>query len=338
LLNHSYRVGVHLGVTGDDVALGAMPFCGVMGYNAFLSALTHGIPLVVQRAFDPEAAVDLIQAHDVTYFSAIGEMYVRLVDALESDGTDSSDALASLERGAVAFVGGFDEDAFERVERVADFPLVRPYGLSEANSQVFVGDPSDPFEQRARLGGPLVFPEAEDARIVDPETGEAAAVGDRGEIQLRGFNVMDGYLNSPEANAETFTADGWLRTGDLGSVDEQGYYYFHARLDDAMRIRGFLVSPGEIEAVVDEHPAVDRSQVVGVPHPAHGQTAFAFVKPAVSDPDAGDVEAFLADRIADYKLPEGVAFVDEFPRTEGPHGSKVQKAELRKRATELVDR
>ncbi|MHB9287951.1 class I adenylate-forming enzyme family protein [Halobacteriales archaeon Cl-PHB] len=332
LLNHSYAVGDHLGVGTDDVALGALPFCGVMGYNAFMSALTHGIPLVLLPRFEPGPALSRIESHGVTYFSAIGEMYRRLVD----HDAFAPDRVESLACGAVAFVNGFDDATFDRIEDAVGFPLVQPYGLSEANSQVFVGDPDAPRSARKRVGGPLVHPVEEDAMVVDPETGERVADGEAGELYLRGYNVMNGYLGRPEATADTLDEDGWLHTGDLCVREADGAFVYRSRLDDALRIRGFLVSPADVETPLEARDDVDAAEVVGVDHPHHGQVPVAFVQGA-PDLDGDTIRAALVERIADYKVPERVVRVEAFPRTEGPHGAKVQKAKLRERARALLD-
>jgi len=344
LLNHSHAVGEHFGLDDADVALGMMPFCGIMGYNAFLSGLAHGIPLVVLAHFDADRALRAIDEHGVTYASGTESMFVRMLD---SDGYDPS-RVESFERGAVFFSGGFDEDTFERIEAGFGFPVVQPYGLSEANSQVFVGDPADPQARRKRVGGPLVHPDEEEARVVDPETGDDVDAGEGGELLLRGYNTMLGYHGKPEATTEAFgeevpasgaggesegrgSSGRWLHTGDLVERDAEGYLYFRARLDDALRVRGFLLTPRDVERAVEAFDGVDRAQVVGVPHDRHGEVPVAFVTPA----DATDETVlldFLDGRLADYKLPDAIYFLDEFPTTEGPNGVKVQKAELRELA------
>ncbi|QLD90046.1 acyl--CoA ligase [Natronomonas salina] len=329
LLNHAHAVGEFFDLSTGDVVLGALPFPGVWGHNVWVSALVHGVPLVVQRHFDPGETVRLVEEHGVTYFSGLATMYERLVD----HETFASERVESLRCGAVGFLGrGFDEATFDRIEDAVGFPLVQPYGLSEANSQVFVGDPEDPREQRYRVGGPLVHPEEEDATVVDPETGEELPPGERGELRLRGYNVVDGYLRRPDATAEDFEGE-WLKTGDLASRDGEGRFFFEARLDDALRVRGFLVSPREIETVLDELAGVERSQVVGAPHPRHGHVPVAFVK-RDGDVDAATLRSAMADRVADYKVPEAVEFVDAFPRSAGPHGEKIQKARLRERVAD----
>lgn len=331
LVNHSYMVGEHLGVSADDVALGALPFCGVFGYNMLLSALSHGIPIVLQSHFTPAESIRLIEAHDVTYFSAIGEMYLRMLD----DDSFSSDRVSSIQKGAVVFVGTADIDAsVERIERAVGFPVVQPYGLSEANSQVFVGDPTDPLERRKRVGGPLIDPDGIAAKIIDPETTAVCDVGEEGELCLRGYCVMNEYLEKPDATAGAFL-DGWLRTGDLCVRDPDGYLYYRGRLDDAMRVRGFLVAPSEIEAVINARSDIAIAQVVGAPHPRHGEVPVAFVTPRDDGLTEAQLRTQLEREIADYKVPERVVFVDSFPRTEGPHGRKIQKHVLRDRASDF---
>ena len=331
LLNHSYAVGEHFGLDDSDTALGMMPFCGIMGYNAFLSALVHGIPLVVLPVFDAERALSAIDEHGVTYASGTDAMFERMLDA---DGFAPS-RVASFARGAVFFAGGFDDATFERIEAGFGFPVVQPYGLSEANSQVFVGDPSDPLERRKRVGGPLVHPDEEEARIVDPETGETLDAGEQGELLLRGYNVMLAYHDKPGETDETLDDSGWLHTGDLAERDEDGYLYYHARLDDALRVRGFLLTSRDVERAIEAFDGVDRAQVVGVPHERHGEVPVAFVTLREGvETDEATLRSFLDDRLADYKHPDAIRFLDAFPTTEGPNGVKVQKSKLRERAME----
>lgn len=142
---------------------------------------------------------------------------------------------------------------------------------------------------------------------------------------------MNGYLGRPEATDRVFDDDGWLYTGDLVTRDEDDYLYYQSRLDDALRVRGFLVAPRDIETVVDDHPGMELSQVVGAPHPRHGQVPVAFVKRADSDLTAEALRSALEGRIADYKVPGAVHFVESFPRSEGPHGAKIRREKLRDR-------
>ena len=328
LLNHSAHVAEHLGITDEDVGVTTLPFCGIWGYNTLFSHLASGATLVTQTHFDPETTLELVDEYDATSLTGLGVMFERL---LEHESFARS-RVETIERGVVGFISkGYDETLFERIEEAFGFPVVQPYGLSEANSQIFVGDPADAMERRKRVGGPPIHP-AIDATIVDPETRAELPTGEEGELALRGYLLADGYLGKPEATAAAFDESGWFYTGDLATVDDDGYVYYRSRLDDALRTRGFLVAPREIGAAVEDHPGVRSCEVVGAPHPRHGDVPVAFVIAADdkgNNVSAAALESFLDDRVADYKVPAAFEFVDEFPTTEGPNGEKVQKALLR---------
>lgn len=332
LLNHSHQVGNYLNLDADDVGLGILPFCGIWGYNMFMSVLTHGLPQIVQTHFDAEQTIENVENHGVTYMPGLATMYQRLIE----DDAFAEDRIASLSKGIIGFISmGYDEAVFEAIENCTGVPVCQPYGLSEGNSQIFMGNPSDPQELRKRVGGPMVFPVEEEVRIVDPESGNPLPPGEAGDICLKGFNVMNEYLGKPDKTNEAIDDDGWFHTGDLGVRDaENGYLYYQSRMDDALRIRGFLVAPRAIETVIEEHEGVSLSQVVGAPHPKHGQVAVAFIQRDDETLTAEEIYAFLDDRVADYKEPEAIDFVDEFPRSAGPHGEKIQKTELRDRVAD----
>ncbi|WP_254764740.1 class I adenylate-forming enzyme family protein [Natrinema marinum] len=333
LLNHSAHVADHLGVTDEDVAVATLPFCGIWGYNTLFSVLATGATLVTQTHFDPGETIRLVDDHDATYLTGLGVMFERV---LEHETFDPS-RVETVETGVVGFISkGFDAALFERIESTVGFPVVQPYGLSEANSQIFVGDPDDPAARRKRVGGPPIHPDIE-AKIVDPESREALPAGEEGELAIRGYLLADGYLGKPAATAAAFDESGWFYTGDLAEMDEDGYVYYRSRLDDALRVRGFLVAPREIQSAVEDHPDVRSCEVVGAPHPRHGEVAVAFVVPANDEVNAGELEEFLDSRVADYKVPEAFEFVDEFPTTEGPNGEKVQKTVLRERVADRFD-
>ncbi|WP_226007258.1 class I adenylate-forming enzyme family protein [Natrinema salinisoli] len=349
LLNHSAHVAEYLGVTEADVGVATLPFCGIWGYNTLFSVLATGGTLVAQTYFDPGETIRLVDAHDATYLTGLGVMFERM---LEHDVFEPS-RVETVDTGVVGFISkGFDDDLFDRIESTFGFPVVQPYGLSEANSQIFVGEPSDPAERRKRVGGPPIHP-AIDAKIVDPETREELPVGEEGELAIRGYLLADGYLGKPEATAEAFDEDvpgsgatgepedsssgRWFYTGDLAEIDADGYVYYRSRLDDALRVRGFLVAPREIQTAIEDHPGVRSCEVVGAPHPRHGEVPVAFVVSDAGDVTAEGIERFLEPRVADYKVPEAVEFVDAFPTTEGPNGEKVQKTALRERVRDRFE-
>jgi fatty-acyl-CoA synthase len=349
LLNHSAHVAEYLGVTEADVGVATLPFCGIWGYNTLFSVLSTGGTLVTQTHFDPGETIRLVDAHDATYLTGLSVMFERM---LEHDTFDPS-RVETVDKGVVGFISkGFDEEVFDRIETTFGFPVVQPYGLSEANSQIFVGEPSDPAERRKRVGGPPIHPAIE-AKIVDPETREALPAGDEGELAIRGYLLADGYLGKPEATAEAFdenvpgsgatgesedsSSGRWFYTGDLAEIDADGYVYYRSRLDDALRVRGFLVAPREIQTAIEDHPDVRSCEVVGAPHPRHGEVPVAFVVSDTGDVTPEGIERFLESRVADYKVPEAVEFVDEFPTTEGPNGEKVRKTALRERVRDRFE-
>jgi acyl-CoA synthetase (AMP-forming)/AMP-acid ligase II len=160
--------------------------------------------------------------------------------------------------------------------------------------------------------GPLV-PNTE-ARLVDPETGEDVAEGEEGEIWIRGPQVMPGYLNNPEATAATLTEDGWLRTGDIARIDEDGNTYIVDRLKELIKYKGYQVPPAELEAVLVSHPKVRDAGVIGIPMDDGGEAPKACVV-ANGDLDPDELMAFVAERVAPYKRVREVALVDEIPKS-----------------------
>ena len=206
------------------------------------------------------------------------------------------------------------------------------YGLTESTGGVIQLDPADhdpggPREHLLRSAGrPLPWVEL---RIVDPATGAESAAGETGEVWLRAPNVTPGYFNRPQETAAALTADGWLRTGDGGYLDADGYLFLTDRIKDMIVSGGENVYPVEVEEALAQHPDVAEVAVIGVPDERWGETVKALVvaRPG-SAPTADELIAFARERLAGYKLPRSVDFVEELPRT--PSG-KVLKRELRKR-------
>ena len=185
------------------------------------------------------------------------------------------------------------------------------YGLTET-SPVTHGNPIDPRRVKPGTIGPPV-PETE-CRLVDPESGEDLGIGERGELWIRGPQVMSGYLNNPEATAATIDEDGWLHTGDVAVVDEDGYFQIVDRLKELIKYKGFQVPPAELEALLISHPAVADAAVVGVPDEETGEIPKAFV---VADEEVSDEELleFVAERVAPQKRVRLIERVEEIPKS-----------------------
>jgi acyl-CoA synthetase (AMP-forming)/AMP-acid ligase II len=203
---------------------------------------------------------------------------------------------------------------------------VGTYGLTEGVGTICTSRPDDPYELRVgRLGVPL---DGWEVKIVDPETGLRRAPGEQGEIRARGPFAMRGYYRDPEKTAASFDTEGWMRTGDIGSIDVSGHIMFHGRLKDMLKVGGENVAAAEIEAVLDSHPAVQLSQVVGMPDPRYAEVPAAFVElKAGAAANAGELIAFCEGKIARFKIPRVVRFVDSWPMST----TKIQKFQLRDR-------
>jgi acyl-CoA synthetase (AMP-forming)/AMP-acid ligase II len=204
--------------------------------------------------------------------------------------------------------------------------VIQGYGMTEA-SPVTHATPDDPGAARAGSVGVLV-PNTE-ARIVDVATGEPLGPGRDGELHVRGPQVMCGYLHNPEATAATLDADGWLHTGDIARVDEDGYFAIVDRLKELIKYKGYQVPPAELEAVLLSHPCVADAAVIGLPHDSTGEVPKAFVVlKGTVEPEA--LLHFVAERVAHYKRLHGIEVIDAIPKS--PSG-KILRRVLRERAT-----
>jgi fatty-acyl-CoA synthase len=162
-------------------------------------------------------------------------------------------------------------------------------------------------------------------RIVSPETGIDLPVGERGEVWIRGYNMLDGYYRDPAKTAEAIDSEGWYHSGDIGSIDENGHLRFHGRFKDMLKVGGENVAAAEVEAVLDSHEAVELAQVIGIPDARLEEVPAAFVKLANGPVSDEDLIAYVRERIASFKVPRHVRFIDEWPMS----ASKIQKFKLR---------
>jgi fatty-acyl-CoA synthase len=214
-----------------------------------------------------------------------------------------------------------------RIEEAFGATLTVVYGLTEVCGialQTTIND--TPTDRLASIGLPLPHMEA---KVADPQSGSVLALGEPGELCLRGYQLMDGYLDLPEATAEAIAPDGWLHTGDLAMMDKRGYVRITGRLKEIINRGGRKIAPAEIETVLQTHPAVSTAAAVGVPDERMGEEIAAFVKliPGGSV-DEEDLAALCRAELAPYKKPRYWVFVDELPTTSS---GKVQKFRLRER-------
>ena len=328
IAKHAEDVARALALDDSAVTLGALPLYGVLGFVLATATIAGGGCYVSQPIYKAERAAQMIDAFGVTHFYGSD----GLLDAvLRSPGHRFS----TLRRGGFAEFAGLGLRLIDYAEARLGLKLCGIYGSSECFALMALRDPSLPIETRALPGG---APTSSDVsfRVVDPATGERLADRKPGELQVKGPNVMTGYLHNPDATANAMTGDGWYRTGDFAYAVE-GSFVFLSRMKDNLRLRGYLVDPTEIETFLTTHDSVEAAQVVGVHREGHGDIAVAFICPRGGATDSEqDILAYCANGVANYKVPSRVVFVEQFPTIAGPNGVKIQKNKLREMAEALV--
>jgi O-succinylbenzoic acid--CoA ligase len=309
---------LNLGLRNDDRWLAVLPLFHVGGLAIVLRGAIYGIPVVLHERFDPAAALDAIDRQGVTIVSLVAVMLQRMLDLRDTTPFPAHFRCALL-GGGPAPRPLLDACAARGV------PVALTYGLTEAASQVATLAPADVPRKPGSVGQPLLPTEV---RIVN-DAGLEAAPGEVGEIWVRGPTVTPGYHGQPRAGAAAIV-DGWLRTGDLGHRDAEGFLYVVDRRSDLIISGGENVYPAEVEAVLLAHPAVAEVGVIGIPDSTWGQAPVAFVVPAAgwspAEALAAEVLAFCRERLAAYKCPRAVRFVAALPRTAA---GKLQRARLR---------
>jgi long-chain acyl-CoA synthetase len=292
-------------IRSDDVVFGILPMFHIFGLNVVLGmSLMAGACVGLVQRFDPVTAVETIAERKITIMPGAPPVWVAL-SLME----DVDPAIFSTVRIALTGAARMPDDAAERMQRKFGVQLREGYGLTEAAPVV---TSSVGIEvKRGSVGRAL---DGVEVRVVD-ENAEDVPVGDSGEVWVRGANVFEGYWKDAEATARVLDEDGWLHTGDIAMVDDDGYLYLVDRAKDLIIVSGFNVYPAEVEDVLLRHPAVAEAGVVGVAHPHTGEAVRAFV---VLRPGAeADEDALIDhchDHIARYKCPSKVLVVDELPR------------------------
>ena len=294
------------GITEDDVALGALPLFNVFGQNGVLNSLLYrGAKVALLPRFEPEAALKTIQRAGVTMFHGVPSMYQGLLRYPDHERYDTSSLRQAILAGAA-----MPAEALREFEERFEVVILEGYGLSETTAAV-----SSNRSKEERKVGSIGLPVwGVELKVFDFEDREVPR-GEPGELVVRGHAVMKGYYKRSEATEEA-TRNGWFHTGDVATMDEEGFVYIVDRLKD-MIVRGeYNVYPREIEEILYEHPAVAECAVVGVPHPELGEEIRAVVVPK---PDRSATEqeiiSFAEERMAAYKYPRSVVFVDELPKT-----------------------
>jgi fatty-acyl-CoA synthase len=307
-------------VASDEVTLVAAPMFHVAALNqTVLPTLLKGGCLILMPSFDPQQALDLIARHRVTYLFGVPTMFLAMSRAPRW-------ALADLSSVRSAICGGAPvPDAVISAYQQRNVTFMQGYGLTEASPGVLFLRHDDSVRKAGSAGTASFFT---DVRLVGAD-GTDVAAGEPGEILAHGPNVMAGYWRRSEDTAAVLSSDGWLRTGDIGVADPDGYISIRDRTKDMIISGGENIYPAEVEDVLYQHPAVAECAVIGVPDETWGEVGRAVVVLRDGLPvDPADLLDFLAGRIAKYKIPKSVVFTETLPRTAS---GKVVKNELRSR-------
>ncbi len=287
-----------------------------------LGCVSHKLTHVPVLAFEPSLMLDLVEHERASALAGVATVLIALTEDPSFDTRDLSSVRAAVSGGALVA-----PDLVKRIEDRLGAPFSIVYGQTESSPVITQGRLDDSFEDRATtIGRPL--PQTE-VKIVDPTNGETVPCGEVGELCTRGYLVMSGYYEMPDASAAAIDEDRWLHTGDLASMDERGYCRIEGRLKDMIIRGGENIFPREIEQRLFTHEAVADVAVVGIPDEKWGEQVCAFLRAAPGSTLAKDeLDAYVRADLAGYKAPRIWVFVDEFPMT--PSG-KVQKFALRDR-------
>jgi fatty-acyl-CoA synthase len=331
VLGHARLVAAAMGYHARrNVTLLGLPLCGIFGFVQAMANLASGRPMILQPSFDAAQAAELIRRHHVTSFHATDEMAARLLAV-------TNDPVPFPSLAWIGF-GGFNPILADLPEQAQSrgVRLVGLYGSSELQALFAWQKVEAPLPERGRAGGFAVAPAAK-ARVRDVAKAVLLRPGESGELEERGLSLMLGYYGDVKATDAAFTEDGFFRTGDFARMLSDGSFLFEGRMGDVLRLGGYLVAPSEIEAYVQQHPAVDGCQIVGVSS-ERGLVAVGFVtlRPGGAFDEAA-LREFCGRGLARFKVPAAFFCLDAFPTTPSANGTKVQRARLREIAAEHLD-
>ena len=331
ILNNGFFVGETCRYTAEDRVCIPVPFYHCFGMVlGNLACTTHAACVVIPApSFEPRATLDAVQSESCTSLYGVPTMFIAELDLPEFDEFD----LTSLRTGIMAGSPCPVEVMRNVLDKMHMTEVTICYGMTETSPVSTQTSADDDIDHRTSTVG-RVHPHVE-IKIIDPASGRCVERDVAGELLTRGYSVMVGYWNDPEQTAEAVDAAGWMHTGDLATMDRDGYVNIVGRSKDMIIRGGENVYPREIEEFLYTHPAIRDVQVVGVPDERYGEEIAALVmarEPGTIDADA--VREFCRGKIAHYKIPRYVISVDEFPMTVT---GKIQKFKLREQAIESLD-
>jgi fatty-acyl-CoA synthase len=322
-VNNSWLTGAWLGITEEDRYCNPCPLYHCAGSVVIgLSALIRGAAMILPAAqFEARAVLEAIHLERVTLLGGVPTMYIAQLEHPEFSRFD----LRSLR---AAWMGGAPcpTEVLRRVK--CDFHCERVvvlYGQTESSPIITMSPPEDGFEQCADNVG-CAMPNTE-VKIASPLTGEAVPAGEAGELCTRGYLVMAGYDDEPEATSRAIDREGWLHTGDLAVVDESGHFQITGRAKEMIIRGGENIYPREVEEFLFTHPKIAEVAVVGLPDRRLGEVVLAWIRLAAGEfSTEEEIRDFCKGRIAHFKIPQHIRFVESFPTTVS---GKIQKFRIR---------
>jgi fatty-acyl-CoA synthase len=323
VVENGFELGRRRGIVEEDrVWLGTPLFYGLGATNALPATLTRGATLVLQGHFDAGSAIETVRQTGATVYYGTGNMTRAMLDH-----PDYAQArIGSLQKGNAGTVAEYKRLTLIEMGIRGAVPA---YGLTETYGNATVGWPDDPLDAKIETSGSPI--DGMEIRIVDPASRRDLRQGELGLVLIRGHTTM-GYLDNAVETAKAIDAEGFFDTGDLAFLDGDGRFHFHSRLKEVIKSGGINVSPVEVEQLIAGHPDVRDAYVVGVAHPVKGELVVAFVD-AATRISGGDVQAYVKERAASFKVPQHVFFRDEagLPRLASGKVAKHRLAEEAKR-------
>lgn len=329
ILNNGKTIGDGMKFTKNDKLCITVPFFHCFGLVlAMMACITHGTTMVPVERYSPVPVMNAISVEKCTAVHGVPTMFIAMLEHAQFNNFDFS----SLRTGIMAGSPCPIEVMKKVIDKMNMREIVIVFGQTEASPGCTMTTTSDSIDKRVNTVG-RAFPGVE-CKIIDPENGEELPINTPGEFCARGYNIMKGYYKMPEATAQAIDKDGWLHTGDLCTVDEDGYYKVVGRIKDMIIRGGENIYPKEIEECLYTCDKVSDVQVIGVPSEAYGEEVMACVILKESEEmTEEEVKEFVGARMAKHKVPRYVRFVDSFPTNAA---GKIQKFKMREEAIEIL--
>ena len=295
-----------------STVLGLLPFFHIYGMQATLtSSLYQGARVVILPKFDPTLFLSTIEKYSVHLAHLVPPIILFLAKHPDVGKYDLSSLRHIIISGAAPLGSDLSKSASTRLQ--GKTMIVQGYGLTETSPVTHATPIVFGMSRPGSVGVPILN---QLVKVVDVDSGKNLPSGQEGEIYIKGPNVMKGYLNQPDATKKTLTEDGWLKTGDIGYFDQDGFFYITDRLKELIKVKGLQVAPAELEALLQNHPKVADAAVIGVPHKRHGEAPRAFVvkrDPTLTEKELTD---YIASHVSEHKhLTGGVKFIEAVPKT-----------------------